>query len=117
LALTFEDMQWETQTMQQLNHKNVIRYWATSMYEWSDQDGDLVREYCMELAPGGTLAQLIERGTPLLEERVRKLVEQMASVVDICRRSGVNCQIAVSWDVRVQSLFLASASLFLATQK
>jgi hypothetical protein len=83
LNIKLEDMQRETHTMQALNHKNVIRYWATCLYEHEDEDRDLIREYCMvmELAPGGTLAQLIVKGEPLKEARVRKLTQQMASAL------------------------------------
>jgi hypothetical protein len=44
-------MQRETQTMQQLNHKNVIRYWATSMYAASER--------CPLEADGGLLGKAV----------------------------------------------------------
>jgi hypothetical protein len=83
LEIKLDDLQQETQTMQVLNHKNIIRYWATCMYEREDEDGDLIREYCMvmELAPGGTLVQLIGNGKPLAAAVVRKLTQQMASAL------------------------------------
>ena len=38
VGIKLEDMQRETQTMQALNHTNVIRYWATCMYEREVED-------------------------------------------------------------------------------
>jgi NIMA (never in mitosis gene a)-related kinase len=85
VGIDLEDMQKESQALTRLCHKNITRSWATCMYKWPDVDGDMVEEYClvMELAEGGTLAQLIASrgGAPLPEARILALMQQLCAAL------------------------------------
>ena len=79
-------MKREARALLSLNHKNIIRYFGSFLYEREVED-EPVREYCivMELAPGGTLADLCQdlakREVPLAEERVCEIAAQLCSAL------------------------------------
>jgi hypothetical protein len=47
LGLDAEKMRRESRMLLALNHRNIIRYFASRQREFEDHDGDTVREYCV----------------------------------------------------------------------
>jgi serine/threonine protein kinase len=90
VGINIEKLRHETHAMLALNHRHIIRYFNTCMYEY-EVDGETVEEYCMvmELAPGGTLQALIAKPERLSEEHIEKLLLQMVSALEHIHEEGM----------------------------
>ena len=73
----------EARCLLALHHPNIIRYFTTCWDEYEDRDGDIVSDFClvMELAPGGTLAKLVQNGAALSGERLQRMAAQLCSAL------------------------------------
>jgi serine/threonine protein kinase len=119
-GVDLEAMQRESQAMTRLCHTNIIRFWATCMWE-HEVDDEEVKEYCMvmELAPGGTLAALIAKKEPLPEKDIKKLLLQLCSALEHMHAVGMlhrdlkpaNILLSARGDAKICDLGLACVVL------
>jgi uncharacterized membrane protein YgcG len=83
IGLNMHRVQKESMALLALQQRGIVRYDGAYLYETTDEDGDIVRFYCiaMEYAGGGSLAALIAKKEPLPEERVVAIALQLCAAL------------------------------------